>query len=129
MLIFDQCEKSPNLRKEASILDSLVRQIEDWPLHVILGSRADKEPRAEIEDLQVNYPELAELRSLGVMNLEDPRVAVEMLSWPRQRVPITQELAEDDLLGLIGGYPRVLARWSNPENARRMRTRGPGRDR
>ena len=45
------------------------------------------------------------------MHLEDPQASSELLRFVRDRIAITNDLPDDDLLDLIAGYPEVVHRW------------------
>ena len=124
VLILDQWEKSPDLEKEKKILDTFLRHAADadWPrCHVVLGARDDAKPRGYVEELVALYPS-AKMRLLGEMQLADATAAGAMLGAVREEVPAAKGVGDEALLGMIGGDPRVLARWTHPENVEAMRT-------
>jgi hypothetical protein len=124
VLVFDQWEKSPALEKEAGILDTFMRHMPDWPpCHIFLGTRADEKPRKLLRQLAASYPGAAEVHELGPMDLAPSASGQAMLAFVRSRVPATHALADDELLQLVSGYPRVLAQWTSSYNAPRVQSR------
>jgi hypothetical protein len=124
VLILDQWEKSPDLDKEKKILDAFLQHAgdESWPVcHVVVGTRDDAKPKGFVEDLVALYPS-AKMRVLVDMTLTDAGAATAMLTAVRAEVAATKGVGDEALLGMIGGDPRVLARWTHPENVEEMRT-------
>ena len=123
VLVFDQWEKSPDLDKEAAILDTFLRHTEDWsPCHILVGSRPETKPRAQTRKLRGTYPGVVETYLLKPMALDDPDVVGPLLASLRERVPATRNVQDGTLLELIAGYPRVLSQWTSPYNARQLQT-------
>ena len=124
VLILDQWEKSPDLAKEANILDSYLRNHKDWPAcHILLGTRPDERPRELVSTLAEEWPGVCEIYELGPMDLSNPASTATMLASLRERVPATRGVTDDDLLAMIAGYPRVLSQWTSPFRAQSMRSR------
>ena len=72
VLIFDQWEKSLEIDKQAGILDTFIRHVDEWPsCHIFLGMRPDEKPRAAIKQLQKFFPGIVEDYDLPPMRLDD----------------------------------------------------------
>jgi hypothetical protein len=122
VLVFDQWEKSPGIDFEAKILDSFVRHLDEWPpCHIFIGLRSEGKPSAAVKKLVADFPGSVEVYELPQMHLEeDVTTRAALLAHLRETVSATATLRDEELLEMISGYPRVVARWTDRYNAQRM---------
>jgi hypothetical protein len=123
VLIFDQWDKSLEIEKDAGILDSFIRHIDEWPAcHIFIGMRPDEKPRAAIKQLQGGFRGIVESYDLPPMHLDNAGSRITLLQFLRERVPAAADIADVDLLDAISGYPGTLAQWTNDYYASRLHT-------
>lgn len=123
VLIFDQWEKSREIDKQADILDTFIRHVEEWPsCHIFVGMRPDEKPRAAIKHLQKFYPGVVEDYDLLPMRLDDPASRTDLLRFLRANVEAAAKIPDEDLLNTISGYPGTLAQWTSNYWAPKLRT-------
>jgi hypothetical protein len=123
VLIFDQWEKSLEIDKQADILDTFIRHVEEWPsCHIFVGMRPDEKPRAAIRQLQKFYPGVVEDYDLLPMHLDDPASRSDLLRFLRANVEAAAKGSDEDLLNTISGYPGTLAQWTSNYYASKLHT-------
>ncbi len=123
VLIFDQWEKSLEIDKQAGILDTFIRHVDEWPsCHIFLGMRPDEKPRAAIKQLQKLYPGVVEDYDLPPMRLDDPASRSNLLQFLRANVDGATKVSDEDLLNTIAGYPGTLAQWTSNYYASTLHT-------
>jgi hypothetical protein len=123
VLIFDQWEKSREIDKQADILDTFIRHVDEWPsCHIFLGMRPDEKPRAAIRQLQKFFPGIVEEYDLLPMRLDDPASRSDLLRFLRANVEAAAKVSDEDLLNTISGYPGTLAQWTSNYYASKLHT-------
>ena len=123
VLIFDQWEKSLEIDKQAGILDTFIRHVDEWPsCHIFLGMRPDEKPRAAIKQLQKFFPGIVEDYDLPPMRLDDSASRADLLRFLRANVEAAAKLSDEDLLNTISGYPGTLAQWTSNYYASKLHT-------
>jgi hypothetical protein len=116
ILVFDQWEKSLNTQLESNVLDSFLRHRDEWPpCHIFLGLRPEGVPYEAVLEFQSAYPAAAEVYDLPPMHLEGNSASL-LLSFIRERVAVTNNLSDDELLNVIAGYPETVNRWTDATN-------------
>jgi hypothetical protein len=120
VLILDQWEKSPNLEMESKILDSFLRHLDEWPpCHMFLGVRSDGRSREILRQLRKGFEGAMECYELQAMHLDESSIE-RMLGYLRDRVPVSSEASDSDLLEMIAGYPGVVSKWTAEYNQERL---------
>ncbi len=121
-LILDQWEQSPDPRFEAKTLNAFLHHLDDWPpCHVILALRPDEPAYGEVEKLAKSLPGTAEIYPLQEMKL-DLDEGYRLTAFVRRTVPAAVNESDDDLLGLIDGYPGVVYQWTRDYQRAHMQT-------
>ena len=118
VLILDAWEKSQSVQTVYDTLDSFLKHADDWPpCHMVLGIRKPELHRPKkntrsyelVEDLGGSSV-LAELKELLPMQLKETTEQERMLAHLRALAPAAQDLDDQDLLGMIDGFPGVIQR-------------------
>jgi hypothetical protein len=103
-----------------------VRSFDVWPpCHLFIAIREEPAAREALADLELQFPFTVEIFDLPLMHLEDQQAAAELLRFVRERVPLTRNLPDADLLDFIAGYPEGPGR--GPTFAASMRRGRAGR--
>ncbi|MFO1127328.1 MAG: hypothetical protein U1E66_02635 [Rhodospirillales bacterium] len=122
-LFLDQWEKSSDPRLEGHILEAFLRHGEDWPAgHVFMAMRPVEPAYGIVKRFEGGFP-AARIYRLGSMRLEGSQKYL-MLRSVRTRVAIASTAKDDDLIGLIDGFPNVIGRWTDKENRTSMSSLG-----
>jgi len=116
-LVMDQWEETGDLDQQQNTFRDLLREPEQWPeCHILLGAREGGEPVELLRELEREFPGGAHIHMIGEMDLtaapERRRLVAFLHAQPQLRA--IENVDDNHLLGLIGGYPRV---------GRRRRTR------
>ena len=120
VLVLDQWEKSPAIALESNILDALARHLDEWPrCHIVLGLRPDEKPLAQVQSLRDGFPGAVEIYDLPPMHL-DESASRDLIQHIQERVPATVNVADQELLDMIAGYPGTVARWTSSYDAQRI---------
>ena len=120
LLVLDQWEKSPAIALESNILDAFARHLDEWPrCHIVLGLRPDEKPLAQVQSLRDGFPGAVEIYDLPPMHL-DESASRDLIQHIQERVPATVNVADQELLDMIAGYPGTVARWTSAYDAQRI---------
>jgi hypothetical protein len=121
-LILDQWELSPDPRFEAKTLHAFLHHLEEWPpCHVVMALRPDEPARDEVEKLARSLPGTARTYALHEMKL-DRDEGDRLTAYLRKTVPAAVHESDEDLLGLVDGYPGVLYQWTRDYQCAHMQT-------
>src|SRR5664279_1481503 len=120
VLVLDQWEKSPAIELETNILDAFVRHLDEWPpCHIVLGLRPDEKPSGAVKRLRDGFPGAVEIYDLPPMHL-DASASRDLIQHIQERVPAAVNVADQELLEMIAGYPGTVARWTSSYDAQRI---------
>ena len=121
LLIIDQWEDGQDIDGDAVHLLSFLKETQDWPpnLHIILHLRhpADDETHQDAicawKKIKGFKKESAAVKDyeLPEINFNQDGIREELLKWLRDLFPFISEVAEEDIIKLVDGYPAVLKRW------------------
>jgi hypothetical protein len=121
-LFLDQWEKSPDAALESKTLDSFLTHLDDWPLcHIFMALRADEPAHGEVEKLADVLPGTAEIYPLHDMDLglDEGR---RLTAFVRGTVSAAGDQSDENLLGLVDGFPGVLYRWTSDYQREHMKS-------
>lgn len=125
VLVFDQWEKSEDWRRELALVDTYLRNPDDWPEgHVVAVVRDEPASEELIEKAKRtirDWPaaEHHRLPSMDLSGNEGERLA----DLVRNRLPDAAEGVSDErLVALTDGYPGVVDQWTNSATRKRIRT-------
>ena len=124
VLILDGWDQSRTLEHERRLLESVIKHAEGWPdVHIFVGVR-----HPEISETKGDSPAydaacrlaaasatvaIHELKPLA--SLADPE-QTRLLTTIRGLLPSGARVEDAELLGLLDGYPGVLARWRDSKS-------------
>ncbi len=122
ILVLDAWEKSTSIRFEHRTLSAFLSHITDWrDTHVVLGIRRPDHDNPQGEDVASAYAAdlsnasaSASVYPLGRMGTDQDDERNRMLSAVRAGVKAAADVPDDNLVGLIDGFPGVLDRWLAP---------------
>jgi hypothetical protein len=119
VLILDGWDQSGTIEHERRLLDSVLKHAEDWPeVHIFVGVR-----HPEISEAKGDTPAydaacrlkgssatvaIHELKPLDSLATEEQ---TRLLTTVRALLPSGARVEDAELIGLLDGYPGVLARW------------------
>jgi hypothetical protein len=117
-LVMDQWEETGDLNLQRNAFRDFVREPEQWPdCHILLGARERSDAANLLHGLEAEYPGGACVYTLGEMDLtadtEQRRLVSFLRAQPQLRA--IENIADQRVLKLIGGYPRVISRWTAEE--------------
>jgi hypothetical protein len=123
VIFLDQWEESPALEASATLLKGFLRHIEDWPqCHIFIALRKEGRAYEIVDDLENSLPGTMEVYDLMPMHLSTDSEQSRLITYINDIVPITRNVAKDELLALIDGYPGVIYHWKQPYQAKNMQT-------
>ena len=122
VLVFDQWEKSADWKHEAELVDTYLRNREDWPNgHVFGVVRTDPKSEDLVRDARAlirEWPAAVEY-VLGGMALGDSSgdsEAARLVAFVRNLMPdATRDLSDSQLVDQVHGYPGVLYQWTEEQ--------------
>jgi hypothetical protein len=119
-LVLDAWEQSPDPKFEAKTLHAFLHHLDEWPpCHLFMALRPDEPALGEVEKLADSLPGTAETHTLPDMTL-DLDEGRRLTAFVRHKVPAARDQSDGDLLGLVGGFPGVLYRWTSDYQRERM---------
>jgi hypothetical protein len=127
VLVMDQWEETRDLDQQRNTLRDFLREPEEWPeCHILLGAREGSDAAELLEELRREFPGDAYVCMLGEMDLaaetERRRLVSFLHAQPQLRA--IENVDDDRVLDLIGGYPRVISRWVADDARETVRTFG-----
>jgi hypothetical protein len=113
-LVMDQWEETRDLELQRNLFRDFLREPEQWPdCHVLLGAREGGEAAELLRELEREFPGGAYLHTLGEMDLagEAERRRLVGFLHAQPQLGALENIDDNKVLDLIGGYPRVISRW------------------
>ena len=124
VLILDACEQTLIVQHELAFLQTLLRHLDQWPpIHIFLALRYPDPFRTNSEEPQRNLSKLSEIYptavriELDAMDLQNSSERDRLVTFVRDRVEATRQLADEAILDMVAGFPGVLYRWRQPYSA------------
>jgi hypothetical protein len=113
-LVMDQWEETRELDQQQNTFRDVLREPAQWPeCHILLGARQGGEPAELLQELEREFPGSVDLYIAGEMDLtaaaERHRLVAFLHAQPQLRA--IENVDDNRVLDLIGGYPRVISRW------------------
>lgn len=130
VLILDAWEKSPSMRAESTALEIFLKHRDDWPhTHILLAIRnpdvdsiqANAEAHQRAHDL-CKISRAAQVYDLPPLDLTDAKERARLVDSVYEKVPVAQQVSEQELLGMVDNYPGVLYFWRDPAKHTEMQT-------
>ena len=124
-LVMDQWEETRDLALQRNTFRDFLREPEQWPdCHILLGARIGGDAAELLHELEREFPGGARVHMLGEMDLaveaERRRLVAFLHAQPQLRV--IENVDDNRVLDLVGGYPRVIGRWVAEDAHETMRT-------
>ncbi|HEU0157292.1 MAG TPA: hypothetical protein VFQ82_14560 [Stellaceae bacterium] len=117
-LVMDQWDETSDLVRQRNTFRDGLREPEQWPdCHILLGARTGGEAAKLLDELQREFPGTAHVYALGTMDLAAATERYRLISFLRAQPQLRaiENVEDGRVLDLIGGYPRVVARWTGPD--------------
>jgi hypothetical protein len=123
VLIFDAWEKSGNPASEVKFLTSFLDSLEDWGrVHFIVGVR---HPDLTVKGEDTVWRDVKSVEGsngaawtleLDSLQFDAPEERRRVLDFLRSTVPASVGVPDDELLGIVNGYPGTIGRWLQERN-------------
>jgi hypothetical protein len=115
-LVMDQWEESSDPELQRNAFRDFLREPEQWQdCHILLGARegVDVDAVELLRELEREFPGGAYVHALGEMDLGDEAERRRVIGFLHEQPQLRalENIGDDRVLGLIGGYPRVISRW------------------
>ncbi|HEY1260318.1 MAG TPA: hypothetical protein VGF34_13805 [Stellaceae bacterium] len=117
-LVMDQWDETSDLVRQRNTFRDVLREPEQWPdCHILLGAQQGSEAAGLLDELQREFPGAAHVHTLGTMDLAGATERHRLISFLRAQPQLRaiENVGDGRVLDLIGGYPRVVARWTGPD--------------
>jgi hypothetical protein len=114
LLVMDQWEETRDLDQQRNTFRDFLREPGQWPeCHILLGAREGGDAAELLRELEREFPDGAQIHMLGEMDLTEPIERRRLVAFLRAQPQLRSIENVDDnrILNLIGGYPRVVSRW------------------
>jgi hypothetical protein len=112
--VSDQWEETRDLELQRDAFRNFLREPEQWSgCHILLGAREGSAGAELLQELEREFPGAAYVHMLGEMDLaaqnERQRLVAFLHAQPQLRA--IENVDDNRVLDLVGGYPRVISRW------------------
>jgi hypothetical protein len=123
-LVLDQWEETRDLEPQRNAFRNVLREPEQWSgCHILLGARESSAGAELLQELEREFPGAAHVHMLGEMDLatqtERQRLVAFLHAQPQLRA--IENVDDNRVLNLVGGYPRVISRWVAEDARERVR--------
>jgi hypothetical protein len=126
-LVMDQWEETRDLDQQRNTFRDFLREPQQWPeCHILLGAREGGDAAELLEELQREFPGDAYVYMLGGMdlNIETERRRLVSFLHAHPQLRAIENVADNRVLDLVSGYPRVISRWVADDAREMARTFG-----
>jgi hypothetical protein len=119
VLIFDAWEKAASVDNERDSLEFFLKHKDDWPaVHLLVAFRKPDAANAPTDAASVAARFVKDSNGtvgwheLGAMDSSDPAEEARLLAHVRQCLPKASSVPDEQILGILDGYPATLQRWT-----------------
>jgi hypothetical protein len=110
----DQWEETRDLDIQRNAFRDFLREPEPWAAATFVGVTGSTEAEVLLRVFFCNDTATTEIYTLGELDLADKSEQLRLMTFLRSQPQLraTENVADAPLLELIGGYPRVIDRWT-----------------
>jgi hypothetical protein len=124
-LVMDQWEETRDLDQQRNTFRDVLRELEEWPAcHILLGALEGGNAAELLRELEREFPGDARIQTLREMDLAAATERRRLVSFLRAQPQLRaiENVDDNRVLDLVGGYPRVISRWVAEDARETVRT-------